>query len=124
MNAASAPMRTNSLFSSGSPWTEAPETVEPGDRGSGVRRGGAAAAAAGAVDSVPDGVAGVTADVALSGATGCGAASATGWLPGRLRERWPLCPVAPLELRGMHVLRCRSAGLRALTVSYSRLRFG
>ena len=123
MNAASAPMRTNSLFSSGSPWTEAPETVEPGDRGSSVRRGGAADAA-GAVDWASDGEAGVTADVALSGATGCGAASATGWLPGRLRERWPLCPVAPLELRGMHVLRCRSADLRALTVSYSRLRFG
>ena len=86
MNAASAPMRTNSLFSSGSPWTEAPETVEPGDRGSGVRRGGAAGAA-GAVDWAPDGEAGVIADVALSGADGCGAASATAWLPGRLRER-------------------------------------
>ena len=89
MNAASAPMRTNSLFSSGSPWTEAPETVEPGDRGSSVRRGvGAGAAdAAGAVDWASDGEAGVTADVALSGADGCGAASATAWLPGRLRER-------------------------------------
>ena len=89
MNAASAPMRTNSLFSSGSPWTEAPETVDPGDRGSGVRRGvGAGAAdAAGAVDWASDGEAGVTADVALSGADGCGAASATAWPPGRLRER-------------------------------------
>ena len=89
MNAASAPMRTNSLFSSGSPWTEAPETVEPGDRGSGVRRGAGAGAAdaAGAVDSAPDEVAAVSADVALSGADGCAAASATAWLPGRLRER-------------------------------------